>query len=169
MRNPFVPIARFFALSRHRSKVSTSITPLKQCASVAVFMDGSENGVQACVDDVFRFFETAGKPCRIFVVNQGETPLVLERCEVLNRKNIKWFGRPKRNRKSPVVDGSEQLFINLAGPLCYPAYYSMLCSRAKFKIGIYPSAHPDTLITGTDGYSQRQIFDQIASILKSII
>lgn len=169
MNNPFIPIFRAFSLLKHRSKVKTSMCPFASCKSVTVFADGLQAGVQDCVDVVDAYFAGKKKTCKVFVVNPAEQPLTLDKCVVLNRKDIKWFGRPKRSRKHPVVDGAEDLFINLAPKECYTAYYAMRCSKAKYKIGIYPEAKPDTLITNTAGYSQKDIFVQISSVLNALV
>lgn len=169
MRNPFIPIFRAFSLLRHRSKVKTSMCPLASCKTVTVFVDGLQAGVQDCVNVIDTYFAGKKIACKVFVVNPGENTLALDACTVLNRKDIKWFGRPKRSKKHPVVDGSEDLFINLASKDCYTAYYAMRCSKAKYKIGIYPEAKPDTLITNTTGYSQKDIFVQISTVLNSLV
>lgn len=169
MKNPFIPIARSLSLLRHRSKVKTSMCPLNSCKTVTVFVDASQAGVQDCVNVIESYFTGKKMAHKIFVVNHAEPALTLNACTVLNRKDIKWFGRPKRSKKHPVVNGEEDLFINLASKECYTAYYAMRCSKAKYKIGIYPEAKPDTLITNTTGYSQKDIFVQISSVLNSLV
>ncbi len=171
--NLFVQIARKIALARHRSKSVHNICPLSQCRISLVLLDGSKSGLQECSDSVEKFFRERNIQCRIFVINtqKDAAPVTISGAKTLTIKNVNWFGRVRRSKKSPKVIGDEDILINLLPLDNFTAYYISVCSPAKFKIGIYDTSDHinDLSISNTDGFSQGQIFNQISNIIKSII
>lgn len=190
MKNPFIIIARTFSECRRRSKVPHKITALSKCTKAVVFLDATEDGAQSCINDINKFFLAKKIDCHIFALDTGKIGgsttqnsaqggvISLNGCTVLNRKNIKWYGRVKRSKKHPVIALGEDIFINLFQKDNYTAYHSALCSKAKFKVGLYKKSvgagkHRadlfDLLILNSEGYSQKEIFSQIAAVLSSVI
>ncbi len=175
MKNPLILLVRVFSECFRHSRVPHRITPFSEIKKVTVFVDGNTSGVQECVDSVNDFFLKHKKDYTIFVINdlkdKNITPI--KGATMLLRKDIRCSGIPKHSKKHPCVDGSEDLCINLLGKDNYTAYYCMLCSKAKFKVGIYQKGKKDglvdLLVTHTDGFSQKDIFLQISSIISSII
>lgn len=171
--NFFVKIARNIALARHRSKSAHNICPLSLCKSSLVLLDGTKPELQSCVDSIEKFFGERRIQCRVFSINlqKDVSPAPIDGAKTLTLKNVNWFGRVKRSKKSPKVSDDEDLLINLLPKDNFTAYCISVCSPAKFKIGIYDTNDHlnDLLISNTEGFSQKQIFDQISNIIKSII
>lgn len=175
MKNPLILLVRIVSECFRHSRVPHEITPFSKCEKVTVFVDGKTSGVQECVDSVNDFFSKYKKSCTVFVINdlkdKNITPI--KGATMLLNKDIRCSGIPKHSKKHPCVDGDEDLCINLLGENNYTAYYCMLCSKAKFKVGIYQKDKKDGLVdlsvTHTEGFSQKDIFLQISSIISSII
>lgn len=171
--NPFVELARKISLARHRSKVPHAICPLSKCKEAVVLVDGTKPQVQECVDAANAFFSARHINCRIFVINTLKEFVggPVAGAQLLTRKNVKWYGRSKRSKNHPCVNAGEDLLINLAGPENFTAYYASVCSKAKFKVGVYETKAQlfDVLVSNTESYSQKQVFLQISNIISSVI
>ena len=161
--NPFVELARKISLARHRSKVPHAICPLSKCKEAVVLVDGTKPQVQECVDAANAFFSARHINCRIFVINTLK--------EFAGSPVAGAYGRSKRSKKHPCVNAGEDLLINLAGPENFTAYYASVCSKAKFKVGVYDTKAQlfDVLVSNTESYSQKQVFLQISNIISSVI
>lgn len=174
MKNPFISLARFFSLARHRSKIPHDICPLSKCKKACVLIDGKDKSAQSCVDEVNAFFSERKLACKVFVIDERKEAPVSEMkgARMILRKNIKWYGRAKRSNKYPYPDGAEDILVNLLPEDNFTAYYASVCSQARFKVGIYQSGKKplfDLLITNTQNFSQKQIFTQISQVLNSIV
>ncbi len=173
MADFFVRIRRSLSIALHRSKVKHQMCPISKCAKVTVFIDATEGSAQQCADALSAFFSKYKVGLKIFAVNSERKSILpaISGAVMLLRKDLRWFGRPKRTRRHPQVDGQEDLFINLCPQDNYTAYYCAVCSKAHFKVGRQPAGKGlyDIEVSNTDGYSQKQIFTQISTILASIV
>ncbi len=171
--NIFVNIARTLSIAFNRSKEPHCVCPISKCPKVTVFMDARESSAQDCAAAVNEFFSKYKVSLKLFAVDdeKGSANKPIDGAQMLLFKDIKWFGRPKHSKKHPVVDGNEDLFINLCGKDNFTAHYCAVCSKAHFKIGIYPERTQmyDVLVSNTENYSQKQIFLQISSIISSVV
>ena len=175
MKNPLILLIRIISENFRHSRVPHRITPFSKCEKVAVFVDGRASGVQECVDSINGFFSKCKKTHTIYVINdlKDKSIVPIKGATMLLRKDIRCSGIPKHSKRHPRVEGNEDLCINLLGEDNYTAYYCMLCSKAKFKVGIYQkgkrNALVDLLVTHTEGFSQQDIFLQIGSIISSVV
>ena len=173
MSNVFVNIRRSLSILCHRSKTSHCMCPISKCPRVTVFMDATEGSAQKCADAVNAFFAGYKVNLKIFALNaqKKSTLPAISGATMLLRRDLRWFGRPKRTRRHPSVDGKEDLFINLCPQSNFTAHYCALCSKAHFKVGRYSTKNGlyDIEVSNTDNYLQSQIFAQISSIIASIV
>ncbi len=173
MADFLVKIRRSLSIALHRSKVKHQMCPISKCAKVTVFIDAAEGSAQQCADDIHAFFSKYKVGLKIFAVNAEKKSVLpaTEGATMLLRKDLKWFGRPKRTRRHPAVDGQEDLFINLCPQDNFTAYYCAICSKAHFKVGrqSHRKGLYDIEVSNTEDYSQKQIFAQISKILASIV
>ncbi len=171
--NIFVNIARTLSIAFDRSKEPHCVCPISKCPKITVFMDARESSARDCAAAVTEFFSKYKVSLKLFALDaeKGSAPKPIEGAQMLLYKDLKWFGRPKRSKKHPVVDGNEDLFINLCAQDNFTAHYCAVCSKAHFKIGIC-SGHSqlyDILVSNTENYTQKQIFLQISSIIRTIV
>ena len=160
MKNPILILIRRVALRRGRSKVPTSLLPLKKVQSATVFVDttGGENTTPV-LRAVQQFFEYQGIPVHVFCPEKRDINLV---------------GRMKnRLRGSHRHPRQEDLFISLAAsPENFAAEYEARCSTARCKVGRfqYPDNVFDLVVTAPDGSepSQSAAFSAIKDFLTKI-
>ena len=167
--NIFVRAARFVSLHLHASKVPTGFVPLSKVHVASVFVDADEPGVQGLVDSVNRYFSSKGIRACVFAVSPSKTPAPINGASVLGRRDVGWFGKPRRGRKHPRVSVGEDLFVNLLGRYDFTAEYCATSSKAVFKIarshsskGVY-----DLLVT-SDGFDQNSVFTQMTGLLDTV-
>ncbi len=173
MANFLVKIRRSLSIAIHRSKVKHQMCPISKCAKVTVFIDAREGSAQQCADEINAFFSKYKANLKIFAVNAEKKSVLpaISGATMLLRKDLRWFGRPKRTRRHPAVDGQEDLFVNLCPQDNFTAYYCAVCSKAHFKVGrqSHRKGLYDIEVSNTDNYSQKQIFTQVSTILASIV
>ena len=161
MKNPILSVVHWYVLHRDRSKVPTTLMPLKKIKSATVYVDAEEAG------------EDAGPLCRAvkqFFDYQGIPVLVL--CPTAQDVNLLGYlkARMRGSRKEP---RSEDLFISLASTADnFAATYEACCSTARFKVGrcALPGGVFDLVVTppGDSDASQAAAFAAIKDYLYKI-
>ena len=160
MKNPLLILIRRMALRRDRSKVPTSLLPLKKVQGATVFVDttGGEDTTPV-LRAVQQFFEYQGIPVLVFCPE---------------KRDINLIGRMKnRLRGSHRHPRKEDLFISLAAsPENFAAEYEARCSTARCKVGRfqYPDGVFDLVVTAPEGSepSQSAAFSAIKDFLTKI-
>lgn len=170
--NPFVSVARKISLHDRVSTAPTGIVPLGKLHSATVFVDATELDCAACVAAVHKYFATLKIETKVYAINIGEFCHVTAKdgAIMLDKKCLGLSGAVRKGKKVPVVDGEEQLFINLAAVQHFAIEHAARCSKALFKIGreqldglVY-----DLVITGSEGKTQEAVFKAITGILEKI-
>ncbi len=105
-------------------------------------------------------------------VTPGTTPVNSKAFSpvLLTKRNLNWFGRPRRDRRSPKVSFDQELFVNLfPETTLFAADYCARCSKASFKIGRTPTKDKlYDLLVNSDGYTQADVFRQLIPLLESV-
>lgn len=167
--NPLVSIARFLALRIHRSKVPTGFTPLSKVRVATVLLDAEWKGAQSLVDSVAKYFSGKGIRAEIFALSPAKKPVALKGAYMLGRRNVNWFGRPRRNKKTPRVDLGEQLFISLLPSDNFTAQFCASSSKALFKIGCASSSKGIyDIFVDSDIHDPSAIFVQMTGLLDTV-
>lgn len=151
-------MARNSSLKKHRSKVPTGMTPLDEIKKATVFVDSVQNNFTELITEINDFFENRQIEVRVFVLALKSTNALAEgqfKADFLHRKNINWYGRIKRNKRTPQIPADDDLFISLSQDDCYPIEYAARTSNARFKIG--RTKYSDNLydIVFTNGKAQK--------------
>ena len=168
--NIFVRAARFVSLHLHASKVPTGFVPLSKVHVASVFVDADEPGVQGLVDSVNRYFSSKGIRACVFAVSSSKNPAEIKGAAVLGRRNVNWFGKPRRaGKRTPKVDVGEELFVNLLGRDVFTAEYCATNSKAVFKIArSHSSKGVYNLLVTSDGFDQNSVFTQMSGLLDTV-
>ena len=120
MKNPFVLMARRWALRRLPAPAPTSLLPMQEIRSAVVYVDGQTTAEDPAV---------AVRLVQRLLTDRGIAVRIL--CP--QKQDLNWFGRLK-----PAVRGGTDadLFLSLAAsPDNFTAAYEARCSTARFKVG----------------------------------
>ncbi len=171
-------ITEFFrsrALRRDASPVPTGFAPLSRVRKAAVFVDGSAPDGGRVISAVRAWFDAQGKEVSVYVLNLsdvqflGEGPL---QAAFLHKKDVNWYGRIRRRRRTPQVDRDVDLFISLIPEPHFAVLHAAVSSRAVFKVGRFdtPEQLFDLVVRDRDGQpsSQGEVFSTIAGILEKV-
>ena len=172
MANLFIRTARRLALRRHAGRTATSIRPLSAVRSAVVLFSASSPGDLSLAGEIRGFFASKSVECHVFALNTGEEPLSAEGVQVIGRKGLNWFGRVRRNRRTPSLQCGEDLFVSLVRSGEFAAVYAARCSNALFKVGCDTSCNDvfDLMVTAPEGVecTQKMIFGTIVYMLEKI-
>lgn len=167
--NPLVSIARFLALGIHKSKVPTGFTPLSKVRVATVMLDAEGKDAQSLVDSVNKYFSGKGIRAEIFALSREKKPAALKGAYMLGRRNVNWFGKPRKNKRTPRVDLGEQLFINLLPSDNFTSQFCAAASQAVFKIGCASSSKGIyDIFVDSEGHAPSDIFAQMAGLLDTV-
>lgn len=167
--NFFVRAARFLSVRLHASKVPTGFVPLSKVKVASVFVDADEPGVHELVDSVGKYFSSKGIRACIFAVSSSRHPEQIKGASVLGRRDVNWFGKPRRGRKHPQVAVGEDLFVNLIGRYVFTAEYCAAVSKATFKVArSYSSKGVYNLLVTSEGFDQNSVFTQMTGLLDTV-
>lgn len=145
---PHTAIFRAISLRKHRSRVPTKLTPLREIKRAVVLIDPTAKDAIGVKSVISGFFAKRNIPVEMI------TP---------NRSNLNWMGFLKRKERN------EDLFISLYSSNRFEARYEAKCSKACMKIGRYRIKKNvfDIIVSDTGGNisSQTDVFNTITEIL----
>lgn len=164
-----VSLARTLALALHSSKEPTGFTPLSKVRALVVFVDADEPGVDSVVRAVSAYFASKSVRVSVFAVSSQKDRPAIDGAELLTRRKVNWFGRPRRGRRYAPVAVGEQLFINLVGRENFTAEYCAVASKAVFKIARRESRRCKyDIIVSSEGFGQNEVFAQMCGLLDTV-
>lgn len=153
----FKDFIRKIALGMRTSKVGTSIMPLDQVKTLAVFMDPSDPEFKELQKAVFKFFP-----------GYGINPVVF----APTSEQLGWLGSIRKSRKWPSPDGNEDMFISLVNPDTFAVHLAAVRSRARFKIGRSPLPGNvyDIVLSDREGVQEStlSVFRELTNLLTKI-
>ena len=162
-------IARALALSMRTSKLPTGLTSLSKVHVAVVFLDADEPGAEQLIGTISSYF--AGKKIRaeIFALTADRHRKEIKGAHMLMPRNLTLVGRVRHNKRTPVVELGEELFVNLAPEGAFTAEYCAARSKALFKVGRAASAKKIyNLFVSSDGHSVAEVFAQITGVLDTV-
>ena len=162
-------IARALALGMRKSKVPTGLTSLSKVHVAVVFVDADEAGAEQLVGAVSSYF--AGKKIRaeIFAITADKHRKEIKGAHLLGPRNLTLAGRPRHNKRTPIVVLGEELFVNLVEEGRFTAEYCAARSKALFKVGrASASKNIYNVYVSSEGHSAVDVFAQITGLLDTV-
>jgi hypothetical protein len=165
-----VSAARYLSIRLHASKTPTGFVPLSKVHTAVVFVDADEPGVQALIDSVVKYFSSKGIKAGVFAVSAAKVPEQLKGAVVLGRRNVGWYGKPRRHgRRAVKTDLGEELFVNLFGRYNFTAEFCASASNASFKVArSHSSKGVYNMLVTSEGFDQNSVFTQMAGLLDTV-
>lgn len=169
MRNPIISLGRAISLHKHRSQRETGLTPLSKLHSVMLLLDADDSSAGKCATVAEKYFATKGMKCKAYAFSEEKEHGAVDGATLIVKRNFNWFGRPKRSRRSPVVDFEADLFIDLTASGIYAAEYCARCCKAAFKVSRRQTKDSIfNLVMDSDGYGAAEVFDNLTPLLDSV-
>ena len=162
-------IARALALGIRTSKVPTGLTSLSKVHVAVVFLDADEPGAEQLVSSITQYFSAKKIRVEIFALTSVKGRPEIKGAHLLGPRNLTYIGRPRHNKRTPIVVLGEDLFINLVSEGNFTAEYCAARSNALFKVGRAASAKRIyNLFVSSDGHGAGDVFTQIAGVLDTV-
>lgn len=168
--NPLVLLARALSLHKHRSKTPTGFTPLSKLKKAVLLLDADDPSAGECVQTAQKFFSAHQVELLSYAISQEKTHAPIVGATLLLKRDINWFGRPrKRSKRHPGFDYAQDLFINLCSEPLYTAEHCARCCGAHFKISrIQTKDSLYDLQIESEGYTAVEVLRQILHILDGV-
>lgn len=158
-------------LLRGASQVPTGLLPLGKVRSAAVFIDVEDTSFNQCKETVLSFFRDRGIKADIFFLDfrrlSKEERLITSITTTVLRKDLNWFGKPRREKVDLMLSGQPDLFLSLVSTPSYALEYMASCSRARFKAGRYDAPVFD-LVFCAGNLPEYDAFLEIVKILDKV-
>lgn len=162
-------IVRKLALRMRKSKVPTGFTSLSKVHVAVVYVDADEPGVEALVSSITQYFSAKKIRSEIFALTSVKKRPEIKGAHLLGPRNLTLIGRPRHNKRTPIVTLGEDLFINLTSEGCFTAEYCAAKSKALFKVGrASGSKGIYNLFVSSDGHGAGDVFTQITGVLDTV-
>ena len=162
-------ISRALALRIHASKVPTGFTSLSKVHIAVVFVNADEPGAEALVGSVLKYFSGKKIRAEIFALTSVKGRPEISGAHLLGPRNLTCIGKPRKNKRTPVVTLGEELFVNLAAEDCFTATYCASSSQAVFKVGRAESSKGIyDLFVSSEGHTAGEVFAQIIGVLDTV-
>ncbi len=162
-------ISRALALRVHASKVPTGFTSLSKVHVAVVFLDADEPGAENLVSSVLKYFSDRKVRAEVFAMTSVKGHPEIKGVHLLGPRNLTCIGKPRKNRRTPIVKLGEELFINLAAEGCFTAEYCASSSHAVFKVGRAESSKGIyDLFVSSKGHTAGEVFVQITGVLDTV-
>jgi len=164
------------SLRKYASTEPTGITPLEKLRSAVTFIDVEDTSFDACKNAILAFYRENNIKGEIFFydfrkLGEGERLITSITTTVL-KKDLNWFGKPKKEKVDLMLQGKPDLFISLIAKDDYPIEFMAKCSKARFKIGRIqlPGNTFDMVVQDSHNktYSEYEVFKEIVSLIKKI-
>jgi len=161
------------ALRKFASTAPTGLLPIGEIHNVSVILNVEDPEFNECKEDIIAFFRSKGIRCDVFFfdfrkLEKNELLLTSIQTTVL-RTDLKWYGMPKPDKMTLLVDKPIDLFISLVDKDYFPNVAMAACSPARFKIGRCELGDNlfDMVVSGGDK-SVREVFATIKDYLLKI-
>ena len=162
-------VFRALALGIRTSKLPTGLTSLSKVHVAVVFVDADEAGVEKLVGSVADYFSAKKIRAEIFALTADKTRPEIKGAHLLGPRNLTLIGRPRHNKRTPIVVLGEDLFVNLVAEGHFTAEYCAARSKALFKVGRASSSkNIYNVYVNSDGHSAGEVFAQITGRLDTV-
>lgn len=162
-------VFRALALGLRTSKVPTGLTSLSKVHVAVVFVDADEAGVEQLVGSVAAYFAAKKIRVEIFALTSDKRRAEIKGAHLLGPRNLTCIGRPRHNKRTPIVVLGEDLFVNLVEEGRFTAEYCAARSKALFKVGRAASAkNIYNIYVSSEGHSAGEVFAQITGLLDTV-
>ena len=147
------------SLEKHSSGQPTGLVPMKGIRFALVLLDADDPSFDKCNSAVSAFFRAKGirwKTCSI-------SPSSL-------KKQLNWYGRPKRRLMEQFTEGKQDLFISLLTDGSYAHRFIAAASPARFKAGRLDLPVFNLVFRDPEGRSlpERDAFGEMVKLLEKI-
>ncbi len=162
-------IARALALGLRTSKAPTGFTSLSKVHVAVVFIDADESGSEKLVGEMAAYFAEKKIRVEIFALTADRKHPEIKGAHIMGPRNLTLIGRPRHNKRTPIVELGEELFLNLAPEGAFTAEYCAARSKALFKVG--RASGPKNiynLFVSSEGHSAADVFAQISGVLDTV-
>lgn len=173
--HPLRSLFRKKALQKNRPDTKPGIIPLSKVRSAAVIVDATAIDCNPTISAVNSFFSQYGIRSKVYAFNFTDHQYLSSAREdavFLFRRNLNWYGAVRRKKRQELMDGNEELFINLLPENVFAAEFAARCSRAAFKIGRFQLKGElyDLVVTDSNGVrsNQEDVFKTIAGIISKV-
>ncbi|MBO4465655.1 MAG: hypothetical protein J5748_03140 [Bacteroidales bacterium] len=162
-------VFRALALGLRTSKVPTGLTSLSKVHVAVVFLDADEAGAEQLVGSISSYFAEKKIRAEIFALTSVKKHPEIKGAHLLGPRNLTLIGRPRHNKRTPIVVLGEELFVNLVEEGRFTAEYCAARSKALFKVGRAASAkNIYNLYVSSEGHSAGEVFAQITGVLDTV-
>ncbi|MBO4466272.1 MAG: hypothetical protein J5748_06335 [Bacteroidales bacterium] len=162
-------LLRALALGMRTSKLPTGLTSLSKVHVAVVFLDADEHGAEQLVGAVSGYFAAKKIRAEIFALTSDKHRQEIKGAHLLGPRNLTLIGRVRHNKRTPIVELGEELFVNLAPEGAFTAEYCAARSKALFKVGRAASAKKIyNLFVSSEGHSAADVFAQITGVLDTV-
>ncbi|MBR1869164.1 MAG: hypothetical protein IJ799_03760 [Bacteroidales bacterium] len=160
------------ALRRHASSVPTGIMPLGKIRKVAVFMDAGGMEAAECARAVRDWAASKGKDLSVYALALSKEAAAVEGAVNLTPSDLNFFGRVRRSKKVPAVDGNVDLLISLFDGDPFAVEFEAVSVGAAFKAGRVqlPGDVYDLVVNAPEGEkcTQEEAFREMVSLMEKI-
>lgn len=174
MIGPLKAIARRYDLKKRASNVPAGLIGMKDIRSAVIFVAADDVEMSRMVADIRGLFGKKGIRLDIYAFDPdrkqhfGEANM---EAVFIHRNNVNWYGRIRRNKRTPVIEEHSDLFISLLADPLYPVEREALCNSARIKMGrhspeIYNIVVEDAQDTSS---TQREAFGKMWELLQKIV
>ena len=162
-------VFRALALGLRTSKVPTGLTSLSKVHVAVVFVDADEAGVEQLVGSVAAYFSAKKIRAEIFALTADKAHPEIKGAHLLGPRNLTCIGRPRHNKRTPIVVLGEELFVNLVEEGRFTSEYCAARSKALFKVGRASSSkNIYNVYINSEGHSATDVFAQMTGLLDTV-
>lgn len=164
-------LARSISLHKHASRTQTGIIPFRSVRTAVLFLDSSSPDFLLTIKDATSFFNANGIEAHMYAVCSDDLLFSgnsITGVTLLHKRNINWFGRIKKNKRTPEIFTGEDIFISLCNPDSFAVSHAAAASTAKVKVGRMNPGREIYNIVITDAETpspQGEVFSTAASII----